>query len=129
MLLFLFDLRLANKYCYVTNFLQSNTYLQQTKLPAYCDFCGPSAGSICKKGSEAGKYSHYDKVTAWNTSQYWYFIQIDWSLCMAQPITFHFHFDGLAFGLAHQQLPMMLGTANNIVIHIETGWLLDLDSL
>ena len=30
-------LRLANSN-YVTNFLQSNTYLQQPKLPACCDF-------------------------------------------------------------------------------------------
>ena len=55
-LLLLFHLRLANSN-YVTNFLQSNTYLQQPKLPACCDFCGPSAGSIRKKGPEAGKYS------------------------------------------------------------------------
>ena len=55
-LLLLFDLRLANNN-YVTKFLQSNTYLQQPKLPACCDFCGSSAGSIRKKGPEAGKYS------------------------------------------------------------------------
>ena len=54
-LLLLFHLRLANNN-YVTNFLQSNTYLQQPKLPACCDFCGPSAGSIRKKGPKAGKY-------------------------------------------------------------------------
>ena len=34
---------------YITYFLQSNTYLHQPKLPACCDFCGPSAGSIRQK--------------------------------------------------------------------------------
>ena len=34
---------------YITYFLQSNTYLHQPKLPACCDFCGPSAGSIHQK--------------------------------------------------------------------------------
>ena len=58
-LLLLFDLRLANNN-YVTNFLQSNTYLQQPKLPACCDFLwalgrkyspkkGPRPESIRKK--------------------------------------------------------------------------------
>ena len=56
MLLLLFDLRLANNN-YVTNFLQSNTYLQQPKLPAYCDFVGPRPEVFAKKGPEAGKYS------------------------------------------------------------------------
>ena len=51
-------LRLANSN-YVTNFLQSNTYLQQPKLPAFCElFCGPSSGSIRQERPEAGKYSH-----------------------------------------------------------------------
>ena len=63
-LLLLFDLRLANNN-YVTNFLQSNTYLQQPKLPACCDFSvGPRPEVFAKKCSGAGKYSHYHKVTA-----------------------------------------------------------------
>ena len=49
-LLLLFDLRLANNN-YVTNFLQSNTYLQQPKLPACCDFfVGPRPEVFTKKG-------------------------------------------------------------------------------
>ena len=47
-LLLLFDLRLANNN-YVTNFLQSNTYFQQPKLPACCDFYGPEAGKYWQK--------------------------------------------------------------------------------
>ena len=39
-MLLLFDFRLANN-DYVTNFLQSNTYLQQPKLPVSSDVEGP----------------------------------------------------------------------------------------
>ena len=56
-LLLLFDLRLANNN-YVTNFLQSNTYLRQPKLPVCCDFfVGPRPEVFAKKGPKAGKYS------------------------------------------------------------------------
>ena len=66
MLLLLFDLRLANT-DYVTNFLQSNTYLHQPKLPVvvgprpevFAINKGPRPVSIhIKEGPEAGKHSH-----------------------------------------------------------------------
>ena len=70
-LFLLFNLRVDNNDG-DTNFLQSNTYLQQPKLPTCCDFCGPLAGSICqKKGPRPVSICKKDDVTAWNTSQYW----------------------------------------------------------
>ena len=61
MLLLLFDFRLANN-DYVTNFLQSNTYLQQPKLPVSSDVEGPRPEVFAVKGPEAGKYSHWKSI-------------------------------------------------------------------
>ena len=51
---------------------QQYVFAAQPKLPVGSDVEGMRPKVFAKKWPKAGKYLHYHKVTAWNTSQYWY---------------------------------------------------------